>query len=302
MSRGYFYGQPPTFIGGRQPYAPKLGSAQSGPTPDAPPARSMAVLGIIVAAWRADPPQHIWANDFAPTLPVVSQPPPLTRTALWNIDAKWREDVITVISLSSMAAQEEAQATDAPPVRDWKNLNLVMRTWEPRALPPQISPKAIISGPTPDAAPLIYRANFNALIEQWKPKPYALPKLIGIGAVFQADTTPDQFSFSDQSGVAQSSTITSAAIVVAGINAAADITVAGGTYSINGGAFTASAGTVVNGDSVRARHTSSASYLTATNTTVTIGGVADTFTSTTLADPANTAYIFRPFSFNWWKR
>lgn len=101
-----------------------------------------------------------------------------------------------------------------------------------------------------------------------------------------SDTTPDQFTFTDQSGVALSSTITSAPITVTGTDAAADITVTGGTYSINGGAFTAVAGTVDVGDEVRARHTSSASYLTATNTVVTIGGVSDTFTSQTQPDPS----------------
>jgi len=115
-----------------------------------------------------------------------------------------------------------------------------------------------------------------------------------------SDTTPDAFSFTDQSGVARSATITSAAIVVSGIDAASAITVSGGTYSINGGAYTASAGTVVNGDSITVRHTSSASYLTDTSTVLTIGGVSDTFTSTTLGDPALAAFIYRPFSFNWW--
>lgn len=101
------------------------------------------------------------------------------------------------------------------------------------------------------------------------------------------DTTPDAFSFTDQSGVALSSTITSAAITVTGIDAAADITVTGGTYDINGsGTFVSTAGTVNNGDTVRARHTSSASYLTATNTVITIGGVSDTFTSQTTPDPS----------------
>lgn len=122
-------------------------------------------------------------------------------------------------------------------------------------------------------------------------------------AAGEDDTTPDAFSFTDQSGVALSSTITSAAITVAGIDAAAAITITGGTYDINGsGTFVSTEGTVNNGDTVRARHTSSASYLTATNTVVTIGGVSDTFTSTTEGDPANAAYVFRPFSFNWWKQ
>lgn len=103
------------------------------------------------------------------------------------------------------------------------------------------------------------------------------------------DTTPDAFSFTDQTSVDVDTEITSAAIQVTGIDAAADITVTGGTYSINGGAFTADAGTVNVGDEVRTRHTSSASYVTATNTTVTIGGVSDIFTSTTRVEPAGEA-------------
>lgn len=122
-------------------------------------------------------------------------------------------------------------------------------------------------------------------------------------AVGAADTVPDQFTFTDQSGVAISSTITSAAITVTGIDAAATITVTGGTYDINAsGTFVSTDGSVNNGDTVRARHTSSASYLTDTNTVVTIGGVSDTFRSITEGDPAQAAYIYRPFSFNWWKQ
>lgn len=99
-----------------------------------------------------------------------------------------------------------------------------------------------------------------------------------------SDTTPDAFTFTDQTGVAVSTTITSAAITVAGINAAASISVSNGTYDINSsGSFTASSGTVNNGDTVRARHTSSGSNSTAVDTIVTIGGVSDTFTSTTVS-------------------
>jgi hypothetical protein len=96
-----------------------------------------------------------------------------------------------------------------------------------------------------------------------------------------SDSTPDAFSFVDQTGVAKSSVITSDPITVSGIDTSSAITVTGGSYSINGAAFTTSAGTVVLGDQVRAQHVSSASNATATNTAVTIGGVSDTFTSTT---------------------
>lgn len=98
------------------------------------------------------------------------------------------------------------------------------------------------------------------------------------------DTTPNAFTFTDQTGVALSTVITSAAITVAGIDTAAAITVTGGSYEKNNsGTFVTTAGTVVNGDTIKARHTSSAVNSTAVNTIVTIGGVSDTFTSTTLA-------------------
>ena len=97
------------------------------------------------------------------------------------------------------------------------------------------------------------------------------------------DTTPDQFTFTDQSNVAISSTITSNSITVTGIDTATPISVSGGTYSINGGAYTSSSGTITNGQTVSVQHTSSGTNSTPTNTTLTIGGVSDVFTSTTIA-------------------
>ncbi|MEO8217873.1 MAG: hypothetical protein ABI718_12400, partial [Acidobacteriota bacterium] len=104
---------------------------------------------------------------------------------------------------------------------------------------------------------------------------------------------PDAFSFTDQTNVALSATITSAPVTISGINAPSAISVSGGLYSVNGGAFTSAGGTVSNGDMVRAQHTSSASFSTTTDTTVTIGGVSDTFRSTTLAqDTTPDAFTF----------
>jgi hypothetical protein len=57
------------------------------------------------------------------------------------------------------------------------------------------------------------------------------------------DATPNQFAFTDQSLVARSSVITSDAITVTGITVAAAISVTGGTYSVNGGAYTSVGGT-----------------------------------------------------------
>jgi hypothetical protein len=101
------------------------------------------------------------------------------------------------------------------------------------------------------------------------------------------DTTPDAFSFTDQTDVALSTMIESNAITVAGINASADVWAGGEEYSINDGAYTSISGAVSVGDTVKVRHTSSASNSTAVDTILTIGGVSDTFTSTTVAASNN---------------
>ncbi len=107
-----------------------------------------------------------------------------------------------------------------------------------------------------------------------------------------ADTTPNAFSFTAKTGVALSSVVTSSSITVAGITVATPITVAGGKYSINGAAYTASAGTVNAGNTVSVQLTASATASTKTSATVTIGGVAGTFDVTTLADTTPNAFSF----------
>lgn len=113
----------------------------------------------------------------------------------------------------------------------------------------------------------------------------------GVSAAFNAttqalDTTPDAFAFTAQTGVARSSTVTSNAITVAGINAASPITIVGGTYAINGGGYVSGAGTVSNGDTVTVRQTSSGSFSTLSTATLTIGGVNAGFGVTTQGVPA----------------
>ncbi len=111
------------------------------------------------------------------------------------------------------------------------------------------------------------------------------------------DTVPDAFAFVDQAGVALYATITSAPVTITGITAAAPISVTGGVYSINGGAFTSAAGTVANGSSVRARHPSAEAPGTSVDTVLNVGGVTDTFTSTTLKyaiDDAVTTGVNQP--------
>ncbi len=98
-----------------------------------------------------------------------------------------------------------------------------------------------------------------------------------------AGSTPDAFSFVDLTDVAFITAFISNSITVTGIDTAVDISVGGGQYSINGGAFTGVAGTVNNGQSVRVRVTSSSSISTTTSATLTIGGVSDVFSATTVA-------------------
>ncbi len=110
----------------------------------------------------------------------------------------------------------------------------------------------------------------------------------GVSDVFTSttlaeDTTPDAFNFVDVTDVPLSTVQTSNAITVSGINSNAPVSIVGGEYSVNGGGFTSAAGSVINGDSVAVRHTSSAAFSTPVDTTLTIGGVPGVFTSTTLA-------------------
>jgi len=109
-----------------------------------------------------------------------------------------------------------------------------------------------------------------------------------------ADTIPDPFTFLDQTNVPLSTTITSVPITVSGIDARSPVSVSGGKYSRNGGSLRRKNGYVYNGDSVRVQRTSSANYSTTTNVVLSIGGVSDTFSVTTLAPTDTTP---DPFSF-----
>jgi len=98
------------------------------------------------------------------------------------------------------------------------------------------------------------------------------------------DTVPDAFSFTDQVDVATSTLITSNTVTITGLGASSPVSITGGKYSINGGTYTSVAGFINNNDSITLQITSSATELTATNVTLSIGGVNDVFTVTTKAD------------------
>ena len=104
-----------------------------------------------------------------------------------------------------------------------------------------------------------------------------------------SDTTPTAFDFTNQTGVTRSSTRTSAnTVTIAGMDSGVStaVTISGGTYSKNGGSYTSASTTASNGTTFKVRHTSSSSYSTNTTTTLTVGGVAGSFVSTTEAAPS----------------
>ncbi|WP_211219677.1 alpha/beta hydrolase [Nevskia ramosa] len=109
------------------------------------------------------------------------------------------------------------------------------------------------------------------------------------------DRTPDAFSFGAVVDSATGSVETSNGVIVSGINTDTPITVSGGSYSVNGGAFTAAAGTVTVGQTVRVRQTASSSASTTTVATLTIGGVSAGFSVTTAraGDSVPDAFSFR---------
>jgi len=100
-----------------------------------------------------------------------------------------------------------------------------------------------------------------------------------------ADTTPNQFTFTDQTGVALSTVITSAAVTISGLGPGVSITLnaSGGTIDLNGNGVFLGSQIVQNGDQVRARVTSSASGGASVDCAVVASpsGIQDAFSVTT---------------------
>lgn len=105
----------------------------------------------------------------------------------------------------------------------------------------------------------------------------------GTDSTLPVDSTPDSFSFTPVTGAPISTTEDSNTITISGMDTGVSVSVSitGGLYSKNGGAFTSSSGSAVNGDTFKARQTSSGSIGTTTNAVLTIGGVSGTFAVTT---------------------
>ena len=113
---------------------------------------------------------------------------------------------------------------------------------------------------------------------------YTVP---GLGAT-GPDSTPDQFTFVDQTDVPLLTVITSNTITVTGTTVPTSISISGTNnpeYQIESDPWTNAAGSVAPGKNVKVRHTSHAFNGIPIDTVLTIGGVSDTFTSTTTPIP-----------------
>lgn len=115
--------------------------------------------------------------------------------------------------------------------------------------------------------------------------------LLGQDVVVLGAAAP--FAFAPVVDAIPGSTQTSAAIVVAGLAVPSAISIAGGEYSINGGAFTSQPGMVANGDQVRVRLVASSGYGVKTSAVLTIGAHSAAFDVTTIAaDQTPDAFAF----------
>ena len=113
------------------------------------------------------------------------------------------------------------------------------------------------------------------------------------------DTTPTQFTFTDLNNLPTGAERESNAITISGVDPATDIpaSITGGEYAVSTddgatfGAYTSAATNVQLDDQIKVRVTTSANNSTGTSAAFTAGGVTDTFTATTEAEPDTTAPV-----------
>ncbi len=99
-------------------------------------------------------------------------------------------------------------------------------------------------------------------------------------------------TFASVSGVAQSSVNVSNTVVFTSIANGTAISISGGEYQIDNGAFTSAPGTINPGQSVTLRQTASAACNTNTVTTLTVGALTRTYSITTSTCDATPATVF----------
>jgi hypothetical protein len=171
---GAFYPPPPPFIGGTQPDAPRLGLAQSGPTPQPPPISGplvAATFALLIASWTPGPQLPQGSPKF--TYPVVSPPPVKTTSLLSAIRSTWEPPFI-VPQVGANIAPILPIVSQPPPVG---RTSSIRQTWDqipplPQVgadIAPLIPTGATSSQPTPISAAIAF-----AIRSTWEP-PAPLP-------------------------------------------------------------------------------------------------------------------------------
>lgn len=186
MMAGYFYPPPPSQIGGSQPFAPRLGIVQSGPTPQAPPLRgpiALATLAVIASAWTPSDVRAQTAPKIAPLISVLTGgPPPIVRQP--HIVASWSQDPVTVLYLTQIAAN--IVALDAPPVRTYVNSSIIRAAWDPPWLASQgytrIAPN-LAAPAAPSQPPVLTHVNERIIGQAWVPPWYGPPRPLSTSAL-----------------------------------------------------------------------------------------------------------------------
>lgn len=197
MAAGHFYAPPPVFIGGRQPYAPRLGLPQSVPGLTIPPARSFVSLGIVHSWWTHDPITTVWLTSIAPFLAEPGPPPKRTLHAFFSIRETWNPPTPLVpkrVAVASILATPPA--IDAPPPQNLAAYYALRRLWDPLpyALPEGASFAPLTIAPVSDAPPPATRAVSFAVREHWDAAPFELPERVAIAPLLAPDVPPPQTS------------------------------------------------------------------------------------------------------------
>ena len=105
-------------------------------------------------------------------------------------------------------------------------------------------------------------------------------------------TAPNPLVFTDLNDVALNTQLTSSIQDITALAGNYNISITGGEYSLNSGAFTSAAGTAVNGDNLQLRTTSSSINNDTTNVAITIGNYNNIWNVTTLTDTIPNAFNF----------
>lgn len=96
-----------------------------------------------------------------------------------------------------------------------------------------------------------------------------------------ADADPAPFSIAPANNVLRNTPVTSASVLVSGFTVAAPISITGGEYSLDSGAFTSAPGIMNPGQSIRVRVTSPANFNASTTAVVNIGTRSANFVAST---------------------